>query len=370
MLSSKHDGRDGEVSKILDKSKEVLDKCIYLPHFATSRPLPHRILRQFSPHIPNATYDDTTRKNQEFMQRTLDKNTQTSIYHNLLLFIRFAKHAMGKAAMQELERELLKNSTMFDLPKVLVGRLCGEAVMQGAQVFAPGIAAAPYSLSEGDILAVYGELEEEEEEDEDIGSGYLRYKQRTRQMLFNEEESQLVLSVIFLCEICEILSAFEGKQPRDTDVVVDGSNSVFLGLGRARMNRWRWRWRNGIFGKDPKGIAVEMTMRIWDSPSLSGWRNESGGEEAGELNMAAGWRDDVCMLQSFPAAFTSLLLQPESGERVLDMCAAPGGKSTHIAQLMKDSGEVVSCDRSSSKVAKIEQLAMRFHDDVNVHDDL
>lgn len=41
---------------------------------------------------------------------------------------------------------------------------------------------------------------------------------------------------------------------------------------------------------------------------------------------------------------------PQRGERVLDMCAAPGGKTTAIAILMNDEGEIVAADRSHNKV--------------------
>jgi len=41
---------------------------------------------------------------------------------------------------------------------------------------------------------------------------------------------------------------------------------------------------------------------------------------------------------------------PQKGERILDMCAAPGGKTTAIAILMNDEGEIVAADRSHNKV--------------------
>lgn len=41
---------------------------------------------------------------------------------------------------------------------------------------------------------------------------------------------------------------------------------------------------------------------------------------------------------------------PQRGERVLDMCAAPGGKTTAVAILMNDEGEIVAADRSHNKV--------------------
>lgn len=43
-------------------------------------------------------------------------------------------------------------------------------------------------------------------------------------------------------------------------------------------------------------------------------------------------------------------LDPQPGSRVVDMCAAPGGKATALAQLMGDSGTVVALERSANKV--------------------
>ncbi|URE23420.1 PUA domain [Musa troglodytarum] len=48
---------------------------------------------------------------------------------------------------------------------------------------------------------------------------------------------------------------------------------------------------------------------------------------------------------------------PREGERILDMCAAPGGKTTAIAILMRDKGEVVATDRSHNKVMDVLKLA-------------
>ena len=47
-----------------------------------------------------------------------------------------------------------------------------------------------------------------------------------------------------------------------------------------------------------------------------------------------------CIAQSRAAMLVARVLDPRPGERVLDLCAAPGGKSTHIAALMGDEGEV------------------------------
>jgi 16S rRNA (cytosine967-C5)-methyltransferase len=53
------------------------------------------------------------------------------------------------------------------------------------------------------------------------------------------------------------------------------------------------------------------------------------------------------------AQLIPLLLDPQPGERVLDACAAPGGKTTHLAALMQNQGEVMAVDRSESRLRLI-----------------
>ena len=50
------------------------------------------------------------------------------------------------------------------------------------------------------------------------------------------------------------------------------------------------------------------------------------------------------MPQSRASAVVARVLAPEPQERVLDLCAAPGGKTTHLAALMGDEGEVVAVE--------------------------
>lgn len=53
-------------------------------------------------------------------------------------------------------------------------------------------------------------------------------------------------------------------------------------------------------------------------------------------------------------------LEPQPGEMVLDLCAAPGGKSTHLAELMDDRGLVLAGDVSDEKLAMIAAGAARL----------
>jgi len=56
-------------------------------------------------------------------------------------------------------------------------------------------------------------------------------------------------------------------------------------------------------------------------------------------------------VQDEAAQLVSEMLGPEPGERVLDACAAPGGKTTHMAEMMKNKGEVVAVEVDERRIA-------------------
>ncbi len=62
-------------------------------------------------------------------------------------------------------------------------------------------------------------------------------------------------------------------------------------------------------------------------------------------------------VQSQSQALVCQLLSPKPGQKVLDMCAAPGGKSTYLAELMNNEGEILSLDLYENKLGNIESLA-------------
>jgi len=75
---------------------------------------------------------------------------------------------------------------------------------------------------------------------------------------------------------------------------------------------------------------------------------------------APEWRDGLFMPQSRAAMVVARVLAPRDGERVLDLCAAPGGKTTHLAALMEDRGEVVAVERHRGRAAALERTAQRM----------
>jgi 16S rRNA (cytosine967-C5)-methyltransferase len=73
----------------------------------------------------------------------------------------------------------------------------------------------------------------------------------------------------------------------------------------------------------------------------------------------AGLRDGVLFAQSRGAQCVVALLDPHPGERVLDLCAGPGVKTTAIAARMNGEGEVVAVERDPGRARQIEELAKR-----------
>ncbi len=59
-------------------------------------------------------------------------------------------------------------------------------------------------------------------------------------------------------------------------------------------------------------------------------------------------------IQDEAAQIVSMLLNPQPGEAVLDACAGLGGKTGHMAQLMKNSGRIIATDNSSDKLQQLE----------------
>src|SRR5205085_4631389 len=75
---------------------------------------------------------------------------------------------------------------------------------------------------------------------------------------------------------------------------------------------------------------------------------------------SALWRRGAVMPQSRASMLVSRLLAPEPGERVLDLCAAPGGKTTHLAALMGDRGLVLAVERHPGRARALEQTRARM----------
>ena len=83
-------------------------------------------------------------------------------------------------------------------------------------------------------------------------------------------------------------------------------------------------------------------------------------EPSGDLRRWPGFSEGYWCVQDRAAQWVTPLLDPSPGQRVLDACAAPGGKATHLAELMGDEGEIWAVDRSPGRLQRVAANAARL----------
>ncbi|MBP1911303.1 RsmB/NOP family class I SAM-dependent RNA methyltransferase [Thermococcus stetteri] len=134
-----------------------------------------------------------------------------------------------------------------------------------------------------------------------------------------------------------VLKADKGIRPGD-EVEIRDPRGLLVGIGIARMS-----------GKEmvasTRGLAVEVTLPKFKLPSLS------------ELE---SFKEGLFYAQSLPSMVVSRVLEPSEEDLIIDMAAAPGGKTSHIAQLMQNRGEIIAIDKSRNRLRKMEEELKRL----------
>lgn len=80
----------------------------------------------------------------------------------------------------------------------------------------------------------------------------------------------------------------------------------------------------------------------------------------GALNVLAPLHEGLAQVQDESSMLVAHVLAPEPGMTVIDACAAPGGKTTHIAQRMENRGRILAFDIYEEKIRRIERNAKRL----------
>ncbi|WP_260447440.1 16S rRNA (cytosine(967)-C(5))-methyltransferase RsmB, partial [Nostoc sp. UCD120] len=99
-----------------------------------------------------------------------------------------------------------------------------------------------------------------------------------------------------------------------------------------------------------------LVRRIPDLPQALRFMGNTG-----SIQKLPGFKEGWWTVQDASAQLVSHLLDPQPGEVVIDACAAPGGKTTHIAELMADSGKIWACDRTASRLRKLQENSQRLN---------
>ncbi|XP_058877021.1 tRNA (cytosine(72)-C(5))-methyltransferase NSUN6-like [Acipenser ruthenus] len=198
--------------------------------------------------------------------------------------------------------------------EVIVGVQCGNAVLRGAHVFAPGIVSAPKFMKVGDVVSMFSDI------DGKCTRGAMEFQGN---------------------------KVFVGNYGNSSQINIHLKGCLY------HYNKPRGHYKHGISGIEGRmfvakltfflfffrGIGIRMTKPVCLSPCFDKVLSNH------------------IFLQNLPSVVVGHVLAPVPGERILDMCAAPGGKTTHIAALMHDQGEVIAMDKIANKLERIKQNA-------------
>ena len=99
------------------------------------------------------------------------------------------------------------------------------------------------------------------------------------------------------------------------------------------------------------GVTVEA------HPWLPGCFNVSG---TGDLELLPAFQDGLFLVQDAAARLVAVAAAPGPEDKILDVCAAPGGKSFALAIDQRDAGQIVSCDIHPHKLKLVENGAARL----------
>jgi 16S rRNA (cytosine967-C5)-methyltransferase len=82
--------------------------------------------------------------------------------------------------------------------------------------------------------------------------------------------------------------------------------------------------------------------------------------ETTRVDLLPGYREGWFSVQDESSMRVVDLLAPKPGETILDLCSAPGGKTTHAAERMQDNGRVVACDVGIARLKSVRESAERL----------
>ena len=120
---------------------------------------------------------------------------------------------------------------------------------------------------------------------------------------------------------------------------------LWLRVNRLKLDREAYRLLLAARGIDAEPGEHPQSLRLLDGASV----RELPGYDAGEF-----------AVQDLSAMAVASALNPQSGWAVLDLCAAPGGKTTHLAELMRNRGRIVACDIEPRRLDSVTALCRRL----------
>lgn len=132
-------------------------------------------------------------------------------------------------------------------------------------------------------------------------------------------------------------------------------------------------YRLGFWFAGPAPLTLRVNplrsarAALLDALARGGWHADPGDQpqvirlrEHVAVRDLPGYADGWFSVQDESATRAGAAVAPEPGSAVLDLCAAPGGKTTHLAEQMHDRGRIVACDVDEGRLQTVRELAARL----------
>ena len=152
-----------------------------------------------------------------------------------------------------------------------------------------------------------------------------------------------------------LFSAIREAWPADWQSIVDGGNerppmTVRVNLRRASTAAYAAQLADaGIVARPVHGLSGALML-----------------DRAVGVDRLPGFSEGLVSVQDVAAQHAARLLDVREGDRVLDACAAPGGKTAHIAELAPRLGSLVAVDIDAARLTRVEQNLARLQLDAEV----
>ena len=257
-------------------------------------------------------------------------------------------HKQQESSSSRMERKQQHASRGINNNKkiVLVDKFCGEAVLRGSDIFVKGVIASSPGLWPNDRVAVYADLP--------ISLPTVHSNGSTSQS--SPAPPPPPPRGLVLRPIKQPDQGKNSKDPLTTETPTKVGTTittatkdapsykgtcVFLGVGTVKLPR------KEIFSL-PNGVAVTMSL----DPT-----ERAFGLVLPPLHNVL---PDKMMLQNLPSVLVAHTLHPQPNDVILDMCAAPGGKTSHLASLVNNDATIIACDKSRKKILQARDTFKRF----------
>lgn len=99
----------------------------------------------------------------------------------------------------------------------------------------------------------------------------------------------------------------------------------------------------------------------YEESSIENFINIKNVKNIGDLEL---FKQGLFTVQDMGAGKISLMLAPNKNDIVLDACSAPGGKTTHLAELMENEGKIIACDIHPHRIKLVKENASRLGIDI------